>query len=49
MRMNFIKAVKKLSFILLGKYEFSVFGNSSLSAGISPTDRGFVIAALDLL
>jgi len=28
--------------------EFSVFGNSSLSAGISPTDRGFVIAALDL-
>jgi len=28
--------------------EFSVFGNSSLKAGISPTDRGFVIVALDL-
>jgi len=47
--MIFIKALKKLSFILLGKYESSVFGNSSPSADISPADRGFVIAALDLL
>jgi hypothetical protein len=46
--MNFIKALKKFSFILLGKYEFSVFGNSSASADISPADRGFIIAALDL-
>jgi hypothetical protein len=28
--------------------EFSMFGNSSLSASISPMDRGFVIAASDL-
>jgi len=49
MCMIFIKALKKLSFILLGKYESSVFGNSSPSADISPADRGFVIAALDLL
>jgi predicted proteasome-type protease len=48
LRVKFIKALNKLSFIMLGKHKFNVFENSSRAADISPTDRGLPIAALDL-